>query len=1164
MTPYSNPSESALLSAYQTYQESMRHFLALQESVMGQFLQAMKSTDGRVPAPNTVSYSLTSITAPPVPAPVPTSPPPIPPTVSQTNGNGNGNGYSNGHSSGHSQGQNGHSNGHPLAAQASTATLAPPAPLPIMVPPVTPAAPPASAVPAASVPMAPPVSPASAAPASASPAPFAAPAPEAETALPDEAALTEMLVTLVSDRTGYPPDMLDLHQDMEAELGIDSIKRVEIFGAFRKQLPSVLADTLQANIEQFTQVKTLAGLVSALLEAAPTAGAPPGNSATATAEVPSLGKPEGAVEDLPCYIMQPRQKSLPAPTAASTALRGLVLLVATAEHDLTRSVMTQLQQAGAVPQLISPDKLADPTQLANSIEHYRQRSGAVRAIVYLTGAVPASPAVSLASSLAGSLPANLAAWREQTRQQSKGLFYLLQACSQDLQTQQGQVIAVSALGGQFGRNGRCGPGSPCAGSSSGLLKTLMIEWPQVRAAAIDVDLDSESEPAVVAAQLVQELQAGCPDAEVGYSASADASSDASLGQGQRTVFEPVQVMRTPPAGGESAGGGRMGVVPAPDWVMLAIGGARGITAEVLNGLIVPGITLVLVGRSPLPDVESAETTALTHSAQLRHWLVQQARSAGQKVTPAQIEKQLRKIQRDRAIRTNLAALQQAGATVDYRALDVRDEAAMAGLMASIYQQYGRLDGVLQGAGIIEDKRLVDKQPASFERVFDTKADSTFLLARYLRPESLKLMLLFASVAGRTGNQGQADYAAANEVVNRLAWWMQQQWPQTRVLSVNWGPWAITGMASDEVNRQFIARGVIPIPPDAGRQYVVNELRWGDRATVEVVAGLFNTPPAEAMTGVASDAVVESRILPLITQPPQLQSTGAVTLTQTFTLGNNPYLKDHCLDGKPVLAAAAAQEWLAQFVQAAWPDWVVCEVRNLRVLGGIVLKTEAGIATQLTAKASTHASSEALEVAAEIKEGDKDRSLYRATLVLRPQFEPAPIISWPPLTEGQTVDVEAAYASYCFHGPLFQLITQIDSLSAGHPQGSHPQGSHPQGADAQVQASSPAVWLNRPMEKRGWLFDPGLVDASLQLGLIFARMQGDTSALPSCFGRVVRYRAIAPLEQLRVSLRIKTFTADQLIYDAAFVDADEQICLLLTDMEGSCSKALNRLRRSHPS
>jgi len=62
-----------------------------------------------------------------------------------------------------------------------------------------------------------------------------------QTAIPDRTSLTQMLLQIVSDRTGYPAEMLGLDLDLEAELGIDSIKRVEILGALGKNLPEGLA-----------------------------------------------------------------------------------------------------------------------------------------------------------------------------------------------------------------------------------------------------------------------------------------------------------------------------------------------------------------------------------------------------------------------------------------------------------------------------------------------------------------------------------------------------------------------------------------------------------------------------------------------------------------------------------------------------------------------------------------------------------------------------------------------------------------------------------------------------------------------------------------------------------------------------------------------------------
>lgn len=48
-----------------------------------------------------------------------------------------------------------------------------------------------------------------------------------------------MLVELVAEKTGYPADMLEPTMDVEADLGIDSIKRMQIMGALRERFPNL-------------------------------------------------------------------------------------------------------------------------------------------------------------------------------------------------------------------------------------------------------------------------------------------------------------------------------------------------------------------------------------------------------------------------------------------------------------------------------------------------------------------------------------------------------------------------------------------------------------------------------------------------------------------------------------------------------------------------------------------------------------------------------------------------------------------------------------------------------------------------------------------------------------------------------------------------------------
>ena len=86
------------------------------------------------------------------------------------------------------------------------------------------------------------------------------------------------LLSVVSEKTGYPEEMLDLSMDLDADLGIDSIKRVEILSALQERLPE--APTITP--ERLGEIQTLRQIVDFL-----------GGSA----ETSTLAKPDGPAMD---------------------------------------------------------------------------------------------------------------------------------------------------------------------------------------------------------------------------------------------------------------------------------------------------------------------------------------------------------------------------------------------------------------------------------------------------------------------------------------------------------------------------------------------------------------------------------------------------------------------------------------------------------------------------------------------------------------------------------------------------------------------------------------------------------------------------------------------------------------------------------------------------
>lgn len=1040
-------STDARLAALQSHQETMRQFLALQESVMTQFLGGTPAPVSRLPAPRP------ALSPPPHPQATLTVPRP-----------------------------NGRSSAPPPIAAARSAPIevpARPAPAPV-----------AAAVVTAAPATTPPEAPASAV------ASHATPAEVGPDSTLDRASIQKLLLDLVSDRTGYPADMLGLDKDIEADLGIDSIKRVEVLGKLRRSLPDALAPVLQSQMETLSRLKTLDSIIDRVVELAQEAGC--------------LGKPPAAASHDPVGSL-PRFQMRPAPCPLGNRrvpLRGSCLLTEDALGVATR--MAQRLEDRGVPVIRIPaDSLLDSSTLNAAVADTREQ-GPIAAILHL-------------APLHFARAETLKEWRRQTHIGTVGLFRLLQQCADDLQNTEGaRVLAVSGLGGQYGR-AASEMSSTAGAGQTGLLKTLSQEWPNVSCRVVDCDphagLDSLCE------QLLAELD--CPNGpvEIGL-----------VGRERHwfeTVATPLPSAETLPREGR--------LQPASDWVVLATGGHRGITAETLKALAVPGMTLVIVGRSPEPAAEAAATAALSDRSELLRTLIATARATGESPSPAAIERQLDGLLASRETRANLAWFRQ-HCLVDYRAVDVTDGEAFAALIADIYKRYARLDAVIHGAGAIADKLLVDKTPSAFERVFETKTISTYVLKECLDFETLKLLVFFSSVAGRYGSRGQCDYAAANEIVTRTAWQLHWQHPRTRVVAINWGPWDTTGMASEEVKRQFRERGIMPIPLPEGRAFFQREISGGDLESVEVIAG--EGPWALIDPNIAGSAAIgdgtSTASFPLLSKAPSLRDDSRLCCDSTLLPGE-PYLADHRIDGKPVLAAAMAAEGLAEFVQAAWPDYTVIELRDLQVLRGITVP-EGGLPVRYLARASSHADPMHLEVQAELVDPGTQLPYYRAVVHLGQRFPEAPTDAWTPLS-GDPLDPAKAYRDLLFHGASYQRLRAIEAISG-------------EGVDALLLTSTPAEMISGASDEDGWLVDPAALDVVPQLAIVWARVMHETTPLPSRIGRLTRFRSRAA-GPLHLQLRIDSFEENSITYRARLNDT-VGVVLELSGVEGSCSPALNRL------
>lgn len=132
-------------------------------------------------------------------------------------------------------------------------------------------------------------------------------------------ALVETLIDIVSDRTGYPKEMLDPTLDMEADLGIDSIKKIEILNALRKLLPVAKQAQIEESMERIATIKTLAGVMDWIRDEFGDQAAAPGAEASSpsAASSPSVVAPSGAPETTPSSPSAVAPSGAPAPQVAN-------------------------------------------------------------------------------------------------------------------------------------------------------------------------------------------------------------------------------------------------------------------------------------------------------------------------------------------------------------------------------------------------------------------------------------------------------------------------------------------------------------------------------------------------------------------------------------------------------------------------------------------------------------------------------------------------------------------------------------------------------------------------------------------------------------------------------------------------------------------------------
>ena len=870
-------------------------------------------------------------------------------------------------------------------------------------------------------------------------APTAPITPTATTALNPGVDVAGTLLEVVSEKTGYPVEMLELDMGMDSDLGIDSIKRVEILSTLQERLPG----TPVIGPEQLGTLRTLGDIARFL--SAPSNNAPAAQAVTA-----------------PPATLQPAKA---APHAIERSSVVAVLLDEEADSDAI-----VLANDGEI--WVTNDESPFTAELCSILLDHgcnvrKVDAANARQIVptgKLSGLVICAP-------VTGTDDLFL-----------KNAFQLLKNASKALgaaaEADSAVCVTVSRLDGNFGFGSGTQLRDPLSGGLAGLSKTAAREWPEVACKAID--LGDFPTPAAAAEAVAVELFRDGP-VEVGLTpAGRHRLSLAALPEAPFPASPPVKE-------GE---------------VVVITGGGRGVTAAAALALTEAYRPfLVLLGRSPEPLDEPDGLKNLTEEGEIKRAVML---AAVGKLHPREIEERYRAVLAARELRDTLERIQTAGGKAIYRAVDIRDEGAMELLLGEVRRTHGPIRGVVHGAGVLADRLIVDKSPEQFEQVYSTKVAGLRALLNVTHNDDLRFIALFSSSTARFGRVGQVDYAVANEVLNKTAQAEASRRDHCRAVSINWGPWD-GGMVTPALKKVFAGEGIGVIGLHEGGIFLAREIAASD-APVEIVAlACFGEPAAAALPS----------------KPQILSEAFALTLT----VSDYPFLRSHVLDGKAVLPMAVIVEWLAHGALHGNPGFRFHGFNDLRICKGVVFEENTEFTLNVMAGRAVKRDSFHLVPVELISQAGNDRTVLhaRADIVLATRLpEGIRSITELPSTPYTPPNGVIYNRERLFHGPDLHGIEQVDGCSA-------------KGIAATVKgAPLPASWIKRPL-RSAWLTDPLVLDSAFQMMILWSFERFGAGSLPCFAGRYRQFQEAFPREGVQVVIRVTSESAHGASADMEFLD-----------------------------
>jgi NAD(P)-dependent dehydrogenase (short-subunit alcohol dehydrogenase family) len=503
------------------------------------------------------------------------------------------------------------------------------------------------------------------------------------------------------------------------------------------------------------------------------------------------------------------------------------------------------------------------------------------------------------------------------------------------------------------------------------------------------------------------------------------------------------------------------VLGAGDVVVIS-GGAKGVTYRIAQALAPFKPRIVLLGRTeldPAAAYDSLRNAGGPGGQTVKRFFKKNAPGPQDDRRKPETSKH----QADLDIARNVSRLSTLGLKAAYRCCDVTDPHQVSRTLEQIAKEYGKIDGIIHGAGLIRDGFMEQMTPEDVKQVVAVKLLGAGNLYRAARDHGLRFFTALSSLVAIQGNVGQVNYCAANRSMAALV----RAWPTDHVGLVSKAlmlpPIEGTGMAEDpEVKALMTLKGLSSafVHADELAQIFCRELflappqpSWVAVArTFPKVKGTLVESTGSDGNGASQDLDglrFQPEDLPMIETVEQLDlKDGELVATRTFSQAHDLWLDDHKpfkFLKHPLVSSIMAVETFLEAAQLLHPHLSVLGVRRLSFEDILECPAEMAREARISCRRQTDVLQgvrcevrlSSVDLSPSGRRLDRRSTNYRGQVLLGPSITPLP--HWPEFAVTsaeldtramEPAEIQDSYAARTGLKGRYRVLERIDGTGHG--------------------------------------------------------------------------------------------------------------------------------------